>query len=507
MSLLAGIPFLPFLAALVVMLLPGTQRFLIRLASLAATFLSAVMAVVLFVHFDPSLQGFQHEVSIPWVQSMGISLHFGVDGVSVGLVLMAALVGFASVCASWEIQSREKEFYILLLLMISGILAAFASTDIFFFYFFHEFALIPTFIMIGIWGKGGQKRYAAFKMTLYLSVGALVALVGLVALYAQSGAGTFDMEGMARHLRRNPLSDGAQMVLFPLLIFGFGILVSLWPLHTWAPIGYANAPTPAAMMHAGVIKKFGLYGILRVAMPFLPEGAAVWMPLVAFIALGNILYCGWVAMRQKGLDWLLGNSSVAHMGFVFLGLASLNVIGITGAVVIMIAHGLLAALGFGLAGYLRQYSPTLDMSRFGGLLKQAPFVGGALLIALLAGCGLPGFANFVGEVMVFFGAWDAYPLVTVFAVWGGLVIGGVYMMRAARHLLHGEAGESTGSVMDAIDAWRRFPYVLLIVALLVFGFAPSLLTRKIEPAAERITAMSTGFYSGVRAAQLSNTER
>src|SRR5439155_14817344 len=319
--------------------------------------------------------------------------------------------------------------YLLLLVMTGGILGAFASLDLFFFYFFHELALVPTFIMIGVWGRGENKNYATFQITLYLNLGALIALIGLIALYLQLPADqrTFDIREITRYFKANPMSESAQHFIFPLLMFGFGILVSLWPFHTWAPPGYGAAPTATAMLHAGVLKKFGLYGLLRVALPLMPEGAKSWLNLLALLCLGNILYCGLVAIRQKDLNLLIGNSSVAHMGFVFLGIASLSLVGVTGAVVVMIAHGLLAALSFGLSGFLYQQTRSLDLQQMGGLLQRLPFLGAAMMMAMLAGCGLPGFANFVGEFMVFFGAWKSglagAQWLVIAAAWGGLVIG------------------------------------------------------------------------------------
>src|SRR6185312_13075426 len=215
---------------------------------------------------------------IEWVKSLGISYHVGVDGINVGLVLMGAIVGFAAACCSWEINSREKEFYILLLVMTGGILGAFASLDMFLFYFFHEFALVPTFIMIVLLGRGEKRNYATFQITLYLSIGALLSLIGLIALYTQVGAHTFDIPTLVQYVKdpAHRLSAQSQNFIFPLLLFGFGILVSLWPFHTWAPLGYGSAPTPTAMLHAGVLKKFGLYGLIRIALPLLPDAAQKW---------------------------------------------------------------------------------------------------------------------------------------------------------------------------------------------------------------------------------------
>jgi NADH-quinone oxidoreductase subunit M len=245
------------------------------------------------------------------------------------------------------------------------------------------------------------------------------------------------------------------------------------------------------MLHAGVLKKFGLYGLIRIALPLLPQAAQSWMHILAWLCLGNILYVGWVAMRQRDLNLLIGNSSVAHMGFIFLGIASLNLIGVTGAVFIMVAHGFLAALTFALSGYIYQKTGTLQMRELGGLCRPLPFIGTALVMAAMAGCGLPGFANFVGEVSVFFGAWKVFPLITVLALWGGLVIGGVYMTRAIRNILHGPAPEKFSTLADA-GLWRKLPYAMLLASLLLFGFLPKLLTEKINPDAQKIVSLANG---------------
>jgi NADH-quinone oxidoreductase subunit M len=485
MSSLTFIVFLPLLGAVALALVPRGYRVVMRLVPVGLTLLTALLALKVFVQFDGTVPGYQFDTIVPWLgaEGLGIRCRLGVDGLSVALVLMGAVVAFTAACVSWEIVDREKEFAVLLLLMTGGILGAFAAVDLFFLYLFHELALVPTFLMIGIWGRGHLRNYATFKITLYLTLGAMIALIGLIAIYAQSGAGTFDIEELTAHLGAHPLAPGAQQAIFPLLLFGFGILVSLWPFHTWAPLGYGAAPSPTAMLHAGVLKKFGLYGLLRIALPMLPEGARSWMGVLAVLCLGNIVYCGLVAMRQRDLNLLIGNASVAHMGFVFLGIASLTLVGVTGAVVVMVAHGFLAALTFGLSGYLHHQTRTLDLSQMSGLLHRLPFVGTALIMAMLAGTGLPGFANFVGEFMVFFGAWKVYPGITAIAVWGALVIGGVYMIRAIRDLLHGPLPEQWAGIADAPHAWRKLPYALLLACLLVFGAVPSLLTDRIEPAA------------------------
>jgi len=488
MSILTYILGLPLLAALVLVFVPRNFRVVMRGVAVLATGISALLALAMFLRFDLAASGFQFVQKIPWVAGLGISYHVGVDGINVGLVLMAAVVAFAAACVSWDIQHRDKEFYILLLVMAGGVLGAFASLDLFFLYIFHEFALVPTFLMIGLWGRGEQKNYATFQITIYLGIGSLLALLGLLGLVISSGANSFDLIELMDHLVRVPLAASVQGLVFPLLLFGFGILVSLWPFHSWAPAGYAAAPTATAMLHAGVLKKFGLYALIRIALPLLPEAARAWMPILAWLCLGNLLYCGWVAMRQRDFNWLVGYSSVAHMGFIFLGIATLSTIGITGAVLIMIAHGFLAALTFGLNGYVYRQAGTLEMDKLGGVLRRMPFIGGALLMAAFAGCGLPGFANFAGEVTVLFGAWKVFPVVTVLACWGALVIGGIYMLRAVRAVLHGPMAPDAIKWVDAVNAWRRAPFLILLGALLCFGCFPALLTKKIEtPVAEIVT--------------------
>jgi NADH-quinone oxidoreductase subunit M len=495
MSTLTYIMGWPLAVALLLCFVPRGYKFVMQIAAVAATFISMLLAVKMFCQFNAApadAHGFKFVQHITWwgAHFGGINFHYfvGVDGLNVGLVLMGAIVAFAASLCAWEIRDREKEFYILLLVMTGGILGAFASLDLFFFYFFHELALVPTFIMIGVWGRGENKNYATFQITLYLSIGALISLVGLIALYVKSGAETFNLVELTDHLRANPMSVAGQNFIFPLLLFGFGILISLWPFHTWAPLGYGSAPTPTAMLHAGVLKKFGLYGLIRIALPLLPNAATDWAHVIAWLCLGNIFYCGLVAMRQKDFNWLIGYSSVAHMGFVFLGIASLNLIGVTGAVLVMIAHGFLAALSFGLSGYLRQQTGTLEISQLGGLLRRLPFIGAVLMMAMFAGCGLPGFANFAGEVTVFFGAWHNGHLtaVTVIAVWGALVIGAVYMTRAIRNVFHGPLPDKWMAVVESSWPLKKVPYLVLLVSLLVFGFFPRLLTDKIKPAVEKI---------------------
>lgn len=480
----------PFAGALLVLLVPGNYRVVHRFIALVTSAVTAIGAISIFAGFKTGVAGMQFEEYAAWVPAAGFGYHLGVDGMNIGLVLMASLVGFAATCVSWDIERQPKLFYILLLTMIGGSLGAFLSLDLFFLYFFNELALVPTFIMMGVWGRGENRNYATFQITLYLTLGALIGLSGLALLYSQSGANTLDWVTLKVWLADKPLSSHAQNLILPLLLLGFGTLVGLFPFHSWAAPGYAAAPSATAMMHAGVLKKVGLYVLLRVAIPFFPESMNHWATPLAVLAMGNVLYCGWVALRQRDLYLLLGNSSLAHMGFCFLGLAAAGVIGVTGVVLIMVAHGLLAALSFGLVGHLTKATGSSDLDRLGGLLKTFPFVGGALIMAFLAGCGVPGFANFTGELTVLFGAWKSFPVFVIAAAWGGLLIGGVYMLRAIRDLLHGPLREGSVKSGDA-GPWRRVPFLVLLAALIYFGVNPASLVDRITPTAERIAGTRT----------------
>src|SRR5262249_30188336 len=304
-----------------------------------------------------------------------------------------------------SIEKSESLFYANLLFVAAGAIGAFSSLDLFFFYAFHELALIPTFLLIGIWGSGNRFA-AAWKVTIYLGLGSFVLLLGLILLYRSvpTTLRTFDLRALQTIAANGGIEAHAQNQIFLLLLIGFGVLISLFPFHTWAPEAYASAPAPAAMLHAGVLKKFGLYGLLRIALPLLPDGAQYWRTLLVVLLLGNIIYVGLVTIAQKRLDWMLGYSSVMHIGYILLGIALAKLIGLNGAAVLMFAHGLSIALLFAISGEIRRRTGTLAFSELGGLAKVMPFAGFAFGVAASAAIGLPGFANFAGEVMIFFGA-------------------------------------------------------------------------------------------------------
>lgn len=467
----------PLVAALVIALgLP--KRFSTKLAAVAFA-VPAVIALWLWSHFPLNLgSAYQFQSDTPTgLQGFGISLKLGLNGIALPMFVLAAVVGFAAgLYALRSGAERLKVYLMLLLVMEGGLLGTFASVDVFFFYFFHELALIPTFIMVGVWG-GRDRNYAAMKMTIYLTLGAMLSLAGLIALYTKSGAQSFDLIELKRAIAESAIRATWQKYIFGLLLFGFGTLVSLWPLHTWAPLGYGAAPSSAAMLHAGVLKKFGLYGMIQIALPLLPLGAQSWVWTLALLAaLGNVLVIGFITIAQRDLKQMIGYSSVMHMGYCFLGIATLSVVGAGGVVLLMVAHGLSVALLFLLATSIHHRTHTFDLTEMGGLAQKAPVLAAFFVAATLAGIGLPGFANFWGELTIFVSLWPFSRWITAVAV-AGVVISAVYGLRAAARVFFGPPTDHFQKVAAKnpptdLDWAERLPALILLVLLFFIGFWP-----------------------------------
>ena len=425
--------------------------------------------------------------SVPVLEKPAMNLAFGFpDGMSAIMVLLTVIVTMAAVLSGQAPEGREKLYFGSSLLISGGALGAFAATDLFFFYAFHELALIPTFLMIGMLGRG-DRRAIAWKITIYLGLGSIILLAGLVWLANLTG--TFDMVKMTTE--PIAIDPAVQKSIAALLLVGFGTLVSLFPFHSWAAPAYASAPAPVAMLHAGVLKKFGLYGILRLAIPLVPDGLQFWLTPLLVLLLGNILWVGLVTINQKRLDSMLGHSSVMHMGYIFLAIAALiafpeNPLAKAAAVLLMFAHGVSIALLFGLADRIERNTGSLDLQDLGGLAKSAPKLAFIFGIAAMASIGLPGLANFSGEILVFLSAFKSYDgsalgpvqIACILSVWG-VVISAVYMLRAYRNIFQGPAVKSTESAPDLTLA-DRIPAVLLVVSLLAVGLYPNLLLNLLK---------------------------
>ncbi len=480
--MLALLVFLPIFA--VIAILFGAPARLTTVATALVNFILGLLAV-------SSWKSAFWNFSVPVLDKPALNLSFAfIDGMSVIMVLLSVIVTLAAVSFSKSPKGKEKLYYSSSLLISAGALGAFAAKDLFFFYAFHELALVPTFLMIGMLGRG-DRREAAWKITIYLGLGSIVLLAGLVWLANLTG--TYDMVEMVEVMKRKGGIDlASQKHIALLLIVGFGTLVSLFPFHSWAAPAYASAPAPIAMLHAGVLKKFGLYGLLRLAIPLVPEGLHAWLNPLLILLLGNILWVGYVTISQKRLDRMLGNSSVMHMGYIFLAIAALidfpeNPLARSAAIVLMFAHGISIALLFGLADYIERQTGSLDLQELGGLAKSAPGLAFLFGIAAMASIGLPGLANFSGEILVFLSAFKGYDgsanlgpvqIACIFSIWG-VVISAVYMLRAYRHVFQGPSVKCTEAATD-LTLSERIPALILILFLFAVGLCPNLLLNLLK---------------------------
>jgi len=485
MSFLVHLIYLSPIVAGVVILLGLPAR---RTAVIAAV-IALVSAALVFLGYDRAISGYQFRSFLPLVTDWDLKFSVGVDGLSATMLLLTSIVALASVWLAPKVEEGENRYYACILFIAAGAAGAFASLDLFFFYAFHELALIPTFLMIGIWGSGNRQS-AAWKITIYLSIGSIVLLVGLIGLYLLPSPAqrTFDIVKLQELAATGAFSGPGSRSVYLLLLLGFGTLVSLFPFHTWAPQAYASAPVPVTMLHAGVLKKFGLYGLLRVALPLMPDAARHWAWLLLILLAGNILYVGLATIAQKQLDLTLAYSSVMHMGYIFLGIASYNVIGLNGAALLMFAHGLSIAALFALSGELRKQTGTLNYLDLGGLATNMPTLSFVFGMATFASIGLPGFANFASELLVFFGAFknstpgagfNEFQVVGTIALWG-VVISAVYMLRAYRAIFMGERQARWQMVKD-MPLSLGWTIILLVAALLIVGLVPRTVLDAVEP--------------------------
>lgn len=426
-----------------------------------------------------------------WVPSLGIEYFLGQDGISLTLVMLTGLASVAGVLFSWNIEHRTKEFFALYLALIGGVYGVFLSFDLFLLFVFYEIAIIPKYFLIAIWGST-RREYGAMKLALYSFVGSAMVLIGLIATYVKAGGHSFNL----LELSKVPFPESFQLWVFPLVFVGFAILAGLWPFHTWAPTGHVAAPTAASMLLAGVVMKLGAYGAFRVAMTLFPLGVAAWRHEIGILATIGIVYGATVAMVQRDFKFVIGYSSVSHMGFVLLGLMTLNEIGVSGAVLQMFSHGIIASLLFAVVGrmvYERTHTRELMQLETMRLDRSMPFAAGTFVLAGLASMGMPGFSGFVAELKVLIGAWKAFPALALFSGIG-VVIGVAYTLRAMQMAFYsGEASaaeiqprpglhvEASPPTMQSISIPERAGAVLLIAVALLVGLYPQCLLKWIIP--------------------------
>src|ERR1051325_135135 len=453
------------------------------------------LAIGLVAFFETpivDLARFNTIVRVPWVPALGMNYHLALDGVSLTLVLVTGLAAVAAVLFSWDVDLRQNEFFFWLLLVVAGSYGVFLSADLFLLFLFYELVVVPKYFLIALWGSN-NKAYGDTKLTLYSFFGGMLAFLGILAAYVS--AGSLDLNQLSQF----QFSPQLQAWAFPVLFLGFAVLAGMWPLHTWAPTGHVAAPTAGSMLLAGIVMKLGSYAGLRVAMNIFPDGFQLWRNAVAVLAVIGIIYAAAVALRQSDLKFVIGYSSVSHMGFVLLGLATANALGVSGAVLQMFSHGVIGALLFALAGvvYRRTHTRNLNDLATMHLSRTMPFVAFAFVVASAASMGIPGFSGFTAEITILIGAWKTFPLAV--GITGiGMVLVAAFTLRALKKSFFGDDRVRLPQGRVALDADWGEPVALtpsitfaeklgacsLILATLAAGLYPKLLLDRIMPAVE-----------------------
>lgn len=474
--------YLTFAGAVLALLLPKLLARWIALATSATGFAISLLALVDTV----DLGLFQTITRRQWVPTLGMEYHLAADGISLTLCLVTGLTALCAVLFSWHVDKRPNEFFFWLLLVVGGSYGVFLSADLFLFFVFYELVIVPKYFLIAIWGST-NKEYGAMKLTLYSFLGGSLVMIGIIAIYVTAGkesvASALDLQQLAQF----PIAPAVQAWVFPILFLGFAILAGVWPLHTWAPTGHVAAPTAGSMLLAGIVMKLGAYGALRIAMNLLPQGFEMWRNWIVVFAVIGIVYAAGVALRQRDLKFVIGYSSVSHMGFVLLGLASATALGASGAVLQMFSHGVIGALLFAIAGmvYRRTHTRDLDALSAAGLARALPFAAFAFVIASAASMGIPGFSGFAAEITILIGTWKNYPL----AVWitgAGMVLVAAFTLRALKTAFFGDQ-TSAPMIADAlppITTPEKIGAGLLMFSTLAVGVYPKFLFDRIMPAVE-----------------------
>jgi NADH-quinone oxidoreductase subunit M len=486
--------YLTFAGAVALLFLP---RALAKWIALATTFAGFAISLATFFCDDVDLAHFRTIVRVPWFPALGMNYHLALDGISLVLVLVTGIVAISAVLFSWDVEERAKEFFFWLLLVVGGSYGVFLSADLFLLFLFYELVIVPKYFLIAIFGST-NKEYGAMKLTLYSFFGGALVFLGIIVIYVVGGS--LDLNQLAQFKFPAQLQAWA----FPVLFLGFAVLAGIWPLHTWAPTGHVAAPTAGSMLLAGIVMKLGAYAALRVAMNLFPLGFYMWRNWIAVLAVIGIVYAAAVALRQRDLKFVIGYSSVSHMGFVLLGFATANAIGVSGSVLQMFSHGVIGALLFAVAGrmiYRRTRTRELDALAGMNLARALPFAAFTFVIAAAASMGIPGFSGFAAEITILIGAWKSYPL----AVWitgAGMVLVAAFTLRALKRAFFDvdlAAGALAKEALAENSATPELPPItvpeklgagLLMFATLAIGLYPKILLDRIQPAVETMRFLS-----------------
>lgn len=478
--LLTAILLCPVVAMVLTVVMPRTADLAIKVINAVCAFASVVLAGVLWWGYDGATPGFQFMETVPWIPAAGIQYQLGADGITVLLTALTALVFFTGVLTMWGLKERVKEYFAFMALLVVGVFGVFLSLDVFAFFFFYEVAVLPMYPLVVVWGST-KKEHSAMKLMLYLMGGSALLFPALIGLWHVTGGQSWSLLDMAKVA----IPASTQIFLYPFIYIGFGVLAGMFPFHGWSPSGHVAAPTAVSMLHAGVLMKLGAYGIIRIGMTLLPDGARYWMWPFAILATINVVYGAFVAMRQNDFKFVIGFSSVSHMGLVLLGLNTLTIDGINGAVFQMFAHGVMTALFFSSVGFIYDQTHDRDITHFGGLAKQVPVAATFFMIAGLCGIGVPGFASFFAELLVFMGTFQTWPVLGVIAI-GGLVFTMAYMLRVFGKSMFGPRNPKWDHLREP-SRFEMVPRVTLISVLLVFGFYPRFALDLVAPATRALT--------------------
>lgn len=469
--LLSVVTFLPLTGVLFLMLIRGNEESIAANSRLVALWVSGftfLLSLYLYIGFDPEIVGYQFEERADWITGSGISYHLGIDGISMPFILLATFLTPLSILASWKsITHRARDYMIAFLVLEVMMVGMFASLDMLMFYLFFEGVLIPMFIIIGVWG-GAERVYAAFKFFLYTLLGSVLMLVCMLVMYQM--VGTTDIPALAAFA----FSPEVQFWLFLGFFASFAVKVPMWPVHTWLPDAHVQAPTAGSMILAGVLLKMGGYGFLRFSLPMFPDASEYFAPFIFVLSIIAVIYTSLVALAQSDMKKLIAYSSVAHMGFVTIGIFTLTEQGIAGAMFQMISHGLVSAALFFCVGVVYDRLHTREISAYGGVVDAMPRYAAFFMFMMLAAVGLPGTSGFVGEMLVLVGAWEASHWVAILAA-TGLILGACYMLWLYRRVVFGRAEKPEVLEMAALDRREVMIFVPLTILVLWFGIYPATL--------------------------------
>lgn len=485
--ILSFIVFTPIVAAIIIFLIPGERKTEIRVTALAAASVALALSVWAYFSYDPVVGGYQFLEQVPWLPALGISYMVGLDGMNAPLVLLTGVVMFTGVLISWGIDDRPREFFGFLFILATGVFGVFVSLDLFMLFFFYEIAVFPMYLLIAIWGWKETREYAAMKLTLYLFVGSVIALVGALAMYFSAGLGTFNM----LELEQAGFSREFQVLWFPFVFIGFGVLGGIFPFHNWSPDGHVAAPTAVSMFHAGVLMKLGAFAALRVGVMLLPEGAKAHMGWIILLTLVNVVYGAFIASVQTDFKYVIGFSSVSHMGLVLMGFATLSKEGMIGSGIQMFSHGVMTALFFAVVGMVYDQAHTREIPKLGGFRKVMPMVAIAFIVGGLVSMGMPGFSGFIAEFPIFMGVWKTYPLIAIVAAIS-IVITASYIIRVIGRVFYGTLPQEFEGHVHDVTVLDKIALVLLSFILIALGVYPGWMVPLVESGVKSILSLLGG---------------